>query len=48
MKAGDIYDTTLKILRQAQSNDITTHVAALQLAEKIISDKKALVTSDYA
>ena len=48
MKASGIYDTTLKILEQAHSNNITTHVAALQLAEKIISDKKAVVTSNYA
>jgi leucine dehydrogenase len=48
MKASNIYDTTLKILEQSHSNNITTHVAALQLAEKIISDKKAVVTSNYA
>jgi leucine dehydrogenase len=35
-----IYDTTLEILKKAELEDITTHAAALEIAEQRINDSK--------
>ena len=35
-----IYDTTLEILKKAELDGITTHAAALVIAEKRIADRK--------
>ena len=36
----EIYNTTLEILKKAKLDRITTHSAALQIAEKRISDRR--------
>ncbi len=35
-----IYDTTLEIFKKAELNEITTHTAALAIAEQRITDRK--------
>ncbi|MFZ0489547.1 MAG: Glu/Leu/Phe/Val dehydrogenase [Salegentibacter sp.] len=39
-KTENIYNTTLEILQNADRNDITTHFAALQVAQQRIEDRK--------
>lgn len=39
-KTENIYNTTLRILEKAKTDDITTHFAALQIAKQRISDRK--------
>ena len=39
-KTENIYNTTLEILKSAEINDITTHEAALKVAQQRISDRK--------
>ena len=39
-KTREIYNTTLKILKKAQLEHITTHAAALEIAQQRISEKK--------
>ncbi len=41
-KTENIYNTTLEILKKADSADITTHAAALQIAKQRIEDRKKL------
>ena len=36
----EIYNTTLEILKKAELESITTHAAALEIAEQIINDRK--------
>ena len=37
----NIYNTTLEILRKAESDKISTHSAALEIAEQRISERKS-------
>lgn len=39
-KTENIYNTTLQILESAEKNDITTHFAALKIAQQRIDDRK--------
>ena len=39
-KTGNIYNTTLEILNSAEVNDISTHEAALKVAQQRIADRK--------
>lgn len=39
-KTENIYNTTLQILESAEKNDITTHFAALNIAQQRIEDRK--------
>lgn len=39
-KTENIYNTTLEILKSAESNNITTHEAALRVAQQRINDRK--------
>ena len=39
----NIFDKTLEILKKAETENVTTHVAALEIAQKRINDKKNLV-----
>lgn len=39
-KTENIYNTTLEILTSAEANDISTHVAALEIARQRIEDRK--------
>ena len=39
-KTENIYNTTLEILNNADLNDISTHEAALQVAQQRINDRK--------
>ena len=39
-EVSDICTTTLEILKKAELEDITTHAAALQIAEQRIADRK--------
>jgi len=38
----EIYNTTLEILNKAELENITTHAAALEIAQQIIKEKKCL------
>jgi leucine dehydrogenase len=38
-----IYDTTLEILKKAELESITTHTAALEIAEQRINNKKRVI-----
>lgn len=40
-KTENIYNTTLEILKTAQAKDITTHMAALKIAQQRIDDRKS-------
>ncbi len=41
-KTENIFNTTLEILKKAEANNISTHVAALQIAQQRIEDRKKL------
>ena len=36
----EIYNTTLEILNKAELENITTHAAALEIAQQILNDRK--------
>jgi leucine dehydrogenase len=40
-RTENIYDTTLEIFRMAELEDITSHAAALRIAEERIKNHKA-------
>jgi leucine dehydrogenase len=41
----EIYNTTLEIFKKAELEHITTHLAALEIAQKRINDKKSLISN---